>query len=88
VSYLWTETKLWLALTARSGAIVESAKHLLTDVMPHIQLVLEKGGTAALDFTLHDADHSYRVAERMFTLLPTSTLEALSAYEIVLLLLS
>lgn len=58
--------------------------------MPKIQAVLSAGGTAPLDFTLHDAGHSFRVAKRMGELLssPDDTLGKLSVYELALLLLA
>jgi hypothetical protein len=56
--------------------------------MPGIQDVLAAGGTAPLDFTLHDAGHAYRVAERMVELLPDGLLQHLSPYELALLLLA
>src|SRR5262249_16684962 len=46
------------------------------------------GGTAPLDFTLHDAQHGFRVAQRMVDLIPRDSLSALSPQEIALLLMS
>jgi HD superfamily phosphodiesterase len=56
--------------------------------MPNIEGVLKSGGTAPLDFTLHDAEHSFRVAERMADLLDDTGLANLSEFEAALLLLS
>jgi hypothetical protein len=58
------------------------------EVMKSIQLILDKSGSTPLDFTLHDADHSYRVAERIWDLIPAETKSHLSEYELVFLLLS
>jgi hypothetical protein len=56
--------------------------------MPEIARVLAHGGSSPPDFTLHDAEHSFRVAEWMARLMPGGLLERLSEYEIALLLLS
>jgi len=56
--------------------------------MPQIEKILAVGGTAPLDFTLHDAGHSFRVAERMSQIIPSDVLPELSVYELALLLLS
>ncbi|HEV3455931.1 MAG TPA: hypothetical protein VHG32_05190 [Thermoanaerobaculia bacterium] len=57
-------------------------------LLPEIETVLAKGGTALPNFTLHDEDHSFRVAERMVDVLPKSVLPALSVPELALLLVS
>jgi hypothetical protein len=87
VSHSWIESSLWKELAERTGETADAVRHLIVEVMPQIQLILDKGGTASLDFTLHDADHSFRVAERMFRLMPQSTAHALGSYELALLLL-
>jgi len=56
-------------------------------VMPMIQEILNSGGTSPKDFTLHDAGHSFRVAERMVEV-AGSTMKILTAFELSLLLLS
>lgn len=56
--------------------------------MPVIQGVLAQGGTSALDFTLHDSGHAFRVAQRMEQVIPIDVLPRLSSYELALLLLS
>ncbi|HEX8211622.1 MAG TPA: hypothetical protein VF584_15725 [Longimicrobium sp.] len=56
--------------------------------MPDIAQVLSHGSTSPRDFTLHDAEHSQRVAKWMVRLLPANLLAALSDYEVALLLLS
>jgi hypothetical protein len=53
-----------------------------------VQTLLAKAGTAPLDFTLHDDEHSYRVAQRMAQLIPEETLPKLSDFELALLLQS
>ncbi|WP_316195552.1 MULTISPECIES: hypothetical protein [unclassified Bradyrhizobium] len=37
--------------------------------MPQIETVIGSAGTSPVDFTLHDDQHSFRVAERMFAIL-------------------
>ncbi len=41
--------------------------------MPAVVDILDLGGTTPKDFTLHDSNHSFRVAERMWELIPETT---------------
>ncbi len=50
--------------------------------------MLGKSGTAPADFTLHDDQHAFRVAERMVDLIGEDHLDPLSPFEIALLLLA
>ena len=85
----WKSTSLWNTLRRRDDAEAnEQSRLLLLQYMDKIELVLSKGGTAPLDFTLHDEDHAFRVAERMITILPNPLIPKLSGYEIALLILS
>jgi hypothetical protein len=82
----WESTRLWVHLNERqSGGHVVSA---LRNCMPKIERMLKSGGTSPPDFTLHDAEHSFRVAERMADLLGGTGLSALSDLEAALLLLA
>ena len=81
----WQDTTLWQWLKER-GAPAEPTRSCVADWLPDIQLLLAKGGTAPLDFTLHDDGHSFRVAERMAQLIPNTTAQQLSAFEVGLLL--
>jgi len=85
----WTETKLYRLIVryAERDQVGAAARHTLDHTMPEIQKVLQQGGTAPTDFTLHDAQHSFRVAERMVEI-AGETLEHLCGYELALLLLS
>ena len=56
--------------------------------MPEIETVLSKGGTAPIDFTLHDEEHACRVAQRMAKLLRDDVAGKLGTFEICMLLLS
>ncbi|HEX2072108.1 MAG TPA: hypothetical protein VHF90_10730 [Thermoleophilaceae bacterium] len=50
--------------------------------------ILRAGGTAPTDFTLHDGDHSFRVAQRMAEIVSAEVLRQVSAYDVAMLLLS
>jgi hypothetical protein len=56
--------------------------------MPKIQDVLTSAGTAPTDFTLHDAQHGFRVAQRMIEIVPAGVQGRLSIFELSLLLLA
>jgi hypothetical protein len=83
----WRDTALWKQLTER-GVGCESLRHYLASWLDDVETLLAKGGTAPLSFTLHDDEHSFRVAERMYDLLPETTLAKLSDLELGLLLSS
>ncbi len=83
----WTNTELWKLLESKDKE-TESTRYYVKHWLDEVQTLLAKGGTSPLDFTLHDDDHSYRVAQRMVEIIPPSTLAKLSEYEISLLLLS
>ncbi len=87
---MWSETKLYKFLVKKTDGKESKMKNLLENpaVMKKIQLILDKAGTIPKDFTLHDSDHSYRVAERMWDLIPDKTKVILSEYELGFLLLS
>jgi hypothetical protein len=55
--------------------------------MPKIQTVLVSGGTSPKDFTLHDAGHAFRVAERMREV-AGEAVGTLSDFELSFLILS
>lgn len=76
----WRQTRLWKALEERDPGApgVKPMRQLLESWMKDIELVLAKSGTTQLRFTLHDADHGFRVAERMVEILPEETVSALS----------
>ncbi len=88
----WQSTWLWETLQKR--AIARGNSHAsefmpsLTEWMRHLDGILAKGGTSPLDFTLHDADHALRVANRMEQLLTPTVRRNLSDYELALLLLA
>ena len=53
--------------------------------MPDIQHILVSGGTSPKDFTLHDAAHSFRVAQTMLQIIG-ECLGVLSVFDLSLLL--
>lgn len=85
----WNTTTIWGLLTSmKNNASADSTRNLLMSCMDNIELILAKSGTAPTDFTLHDEEHSYRVAERMIDVIPAKVLAKLSSFELGLLLLS
>lgn len=86
----WTDTQIYRALTERDSPYAKAMKNLLErpTAMPAIELILDLGGTTPKDFTLHNSGHSFRVAERMWELIPDGTKKILSEYELGMLLLS
>lgn len=84
---IWTETFLWQSLTDRTSDD-DPVRLTLQTCMPNVEKVLAKGGTALPDFTLHDDEHGFRVAQRMVELIPDNVLERMGSYELALLLLS
>lgn len=86
--YNWTDTKLWELLQNSQAKEAERVRVMLEGEMPQIQALLSQGSTSPTDFTLHDSQHSYRVAQRMSELMPEATLTGLSPYELALLLLA
>jgi hypothetical protein len=84
----WTDTKIWHQLEALTDGEATAAKALLTRRMPDIQAILSQAQTSPSDFTLHDTEHSFRVAEWMAEVIPGEVVSRLCPYELALLLLS
>jgi hypothetical protein len=84
----WEETDLWARLESRDDAVAAAARDTLSRCMPNIVTVLRSADTGSADFTLHDDQHAFRVAQRMVAICPPPTLDALCGYELGLLLLS
>ena len=78
-------TKLWGQLSKLTGETAKTAQHILENYMPDIETILAKG-IHLKDFTLHDQDHSFRVAERMVDIVPADVVDKLSPYELAILL--
>jgi hypothetical protein len=83
----WMETDLWRLLQERGESAAQTMNYVRT-WLDDVETLLAKAGTAPLDFSLHDDDHSYRVAQRMAELIPSDSLHKLSNFELGLLLLS
>lgn len=79
----WTETRLSKAINDK---LVRREQAALSLSLDQAQTVLKSVSTSPIDFTLHDHDHSFRVAERIFDLIPVEL--SLGTYELSLLLLS
>lgn len=86
----WKKTQVWQRLSKIKNDDADKVKSFLLGefCMDGIEKILNTGGTSPKDFTLHDADHSFRVAERMWEIIPVSTQKILSEYELAFLLLS
>jgi hypothetical protein len=84
----WQTLVLWQKLAAKIGPNADEIRSTTTLCLNAATKILDKGSTAASDFTLHDSDHSFRVAEKMSEIVPAGTLEELSPYELAFLLLS
>lgn len=92
----WTDTVLWRQLSTIAAqtdhAHHASAVHLtraLLNSMPEIEQVLKSGGTAGTsDFTLHDEEHSFRVAGTIVEIATESVLQQLAPTEMALLLMA
>lgn len=84
----WRSTRLWLRLAEMEDSTAREAKRAVEACMALAVPVLATGGTSPTDFTLHDAGHSFRVAERMAEVIADSTLSQLKPYDLVILLLS
>lgn len=87
---IWKTTKLYSELSKRSGEHAQSMRNLLENpaMLDTVERILDSGGTTPKDFTLHDADHSFRVAEQMWELIADETKAVLTDYELGFLLLS
>jgi hypothetical protein len=83
----WRETSIYKVLTSKGE---NSVSILLNNpkVMDAIETILDSGGTTPKDFTLHDSNHSFRVAQRIWEIIPESTKDKLSTYELGLSLMS
>ena len=86
----WKRTQVWKRLSKINNDEADKVKSFLLDkfCMDRIEKILNTGSTSPKDFTLHDADHSFRVVERIWELIPVSTQKILSEYELAFLLLS
>lgn len=87
----WEDTQLFKALKEKESiSDKKNFSNILgnSQVMPAIENILDWGATTPKDFTLHNSEHSFRVAERIWEIIPEETKCILSEYEICLLLMS
>lgn len=84
----WEDTILWNYLKKSGGPEAKDIEAALRPVLSNIEDILQRADTSPEDFTLHDAEHSFRVAQNIGRIIPQNTLSALSVYELALLLLS
>lgn len=83
----WSQSALWKLIEDKTVQ-GDAVRQTLLIAMPKIELILSKGATAPLDFTLHDQDHGFRVAQTMHDLLSAEMVEKMGSIELALLLLS
>lgn len=87
-AHAWHATRLWGELSQRQGEPAAKLRRIIEDSLPEVETVLNKGDTMPGNFTLHDADHSWRVAEWMADLAGEDLLGEVSAQDLAMLLLS
>jgi hypothetical protein len=88
IPHAWRTTKLWKELESRDDEPAPKLKHFLESTLPQVEKVLNKGDTMPGNFTLHEGDHSWRVAEWIADLAGADLLREMSSDEIGLLLCS
>jgi hypothetical protein len=83
----WASTKLWKLVKERVDSD-HPVHRTIVACMPKIEALLRKASTAPNNFTLHDDEHGFRVAQRMDDLVPSDVMGRMSPLEIALLILS
>jgi len=83
----WKDTGLWKIINEKTDHLSQSVSARILEILPGIQAILAVT-PSPIDFTLHDAQHAFRVAERMIQVISTEVVSKLSVYELGLLLLS
>ena len=84
----WKSCTLWEQIKTYGCDECDEVRATIELVMDRAVTILDKAETAPKDFTLHNSEHSYRVAELMTRIIPGEVLPQLSIYECTLLLLS
>src|SRR5216683_963175 len=85
---VWENHSLTQELRSRNSNSSANALQILYACMEKAIPILKHGGNSPLDFTLHDVEHSDRVASRMAQILPGGLLHKLADEEVGLLVLS
>ncbi|HET8813972.1 MAG TPA: HD domain-containing protein [Solirubrobacterales bacterium] len=83
----WQTTDLWKTLERREDDEAAKAKLTVTNILPEVEEILAKGNSTPDTYTLHDEEHSYRVAE-LIAGIAGDLLQRLSSYEVAMLLLA
>lgn len=81
----WKSTDLWKKIKEKSDNKCELT---INSLMPIVESVLKSGGTSSLDFTLHDNEHGFRVAQMMASIIPIDIIDKLGSIELSMLLFS
>ncbi len=84
----WSDTQLWEAIGQDESESGKKVRSTLEPFLRDVQAVLDDAGTSGQSFTLHDGGHSFRVAERMYDVIPSDVFAKLTRYESTQLLLS
>src|SRR6478609_867742 len=84
----WERCDLSKELASREAQSSANALQVLQLSMQTIVPVLRHGSSSPLDFSLHDVEHSDRVAIRMAQIMPAGLLRKMADEEIALLLLA
>ena len=84
--YTFERTQLWNAISSTSANRIQA--DTVRQSLSKAELVLRSAGTTPVDFTLHDDEHGYRVAERCAELIFTDPELAITPNELALLLMS
>lgn len=83
----WEDTRLWSTLADREDEVSANTRLVISRVLPDVETVLDHGDSMPWNFTLHDSEHSWRVAENMADI-AGELLRDISPYDIGLLLMS
>lgn len=86
----WKDTEIWKRLLGMETDTAVEVRTFLENplVMEKAETILSKGASSPKDFTLHDAGHSFRVANRMLEVVPIVSKNELSEYDLLMMLLS
>lgn len=86
--YTWNKSKIWEILTTKTSTDAIELISEMNLLLPKVEDILRHGATSPKDFTLHDNEHSYRVVQRMGTIIPVETLGTLNEFELTFLILT
>lgn len=84
----WETTRLWEEIDRREGEPAKRLKLAIAGALPKAEAVLTNGDSGPGTFTLHDAHHSWNVAQHMASLAGEDLVSEMEPYDLGLLLLS